>query len=211
MSHYPQNPQPQPPPGGFGAPYGQGGMGPVPTPPGRSTGALIAIIAVVVVGVLVAIVGIFAVLGIYGTRKYIANAKTAEARNYLGMMAKDAVNAYESEELSAESDTPSGVYRRLCPSARSPVPSSLAMVRGVKYQSASSDWKSDPGFSCLHFEVSSPQYYQYNYSSTSDAFTGTAKGDLNGDGMESTFEIKGMVQSGRVVVSPSILETNPEE
>jgi type IV pilus assembly protein PilA len=186
-------------------------MGPVGPPKGRSTGALIAIIAVIVVGVLVLIIGVFAVLGIYGTRKYIANAKTAEARNSLGQMGRDAVIAYEREDLSAGSDTPSGVFHRLCPSARTPVPSSIAMVKGMKYQSASADWTSDPGFSCLHFEMNSPQYYQYNYTSTADGFTSTARGDLNGDGVYSTFEHKGVVQNGRVVVAPSILETNPEE
>jgi type IV pilus assembly protein PilA len=34
--------------------------------------------------IVVAIIGILAVLAIYGVRKYIANAKTAEARNSIG-------------------------------------------------------------------------------------------------------------------------------
>ncbi len=36
--------------------------------------------------IVVAIVGILAVLAVYGVRKYIANAKTAEAKNSLGAM-----------------------------------------------------------------------------------------------------------------------------
>ena len=39
--------------------------------------------------IVVAIIGILAVLAIYGVRKYLANAKTAEARNSLGQMGKD--------------------------------------------------------------------------------------------------------------------------
>ncbi len=38
--------------------------------------------------IVVAIVGVLAALAIYGVRKYIANAKTAEARNALGQMAQ---------------------------------------------------------------------------------------------------------------------------
>ena len=40
--------------------------------------------------IVVAIVGVLAALAIYGVRKYIASAKTAEARNSLGQLAKDA-------------------------------------------------------------------------------------------------------------------------
>ena len=47
--------------------------------------------------IVVAIVGILAVLAIYGVRKYLANAKTAEARNSIGQMAKDAAAAFEKE------------------------------------------------------------------------------------------------------------------
>ena len=41
--------------------------------------------------IVVAIIGILAVLAIYGVRKYLANAKTAEARNSLGQMSKEPV------------------------------------------------------------------------------------------------------------------------
>src|SRR6187399_282545 len=50
--------------------------------------------------IVVAIVGILAVLAVYGVRKYLANAKTAEARNSLGQIGKDAVTAYEKEGMN---------------------------------------------------------------------------------------------------------------
>ena len=44
--------------------------------------------------IVVATVGVLAVLAIYGVRKYIANSKTAEARNCLSVsMGKDASSA----------------------------------------------------------------------------------------------------------------------
>ena len=47
--------------------------------------------------IVVAIIGVLAALAIYGVRKYIANAKTAEARMSLGRIAKDASAAYNRE------------------------------------------------------------------------------------------------------------------
>src|SRR5688500_2815541 len=50
--------------------------------------------------IVVAIVGILAALAIYGVRKYMANAKTAEARNSIGQMGKDAITAYFKEGMT---------------------------------------------------------------------------------------------------------------
>jgi type IV pilus assembly protein PilA len=50
--------------------------------------------------IVVAIIGVLAVLAIYGVRKYIANAKTAEARNALGQIGKDAATKYEKEAVA---------------------------------------------------------------------------------------------------------------
>ncbi|HLZ06969.1 MAG TPA: prepilin-type N-terminal cleavage/methylation domain-containing protein, partial [Chloroflexota bacterium] len=47
--------------------------------------------------IVVAIVGVLAALAIYGVRKYLLNSKTAEVRNAVGQMAKDAKAAFERE------------------------------------------------------------------------------------------------------------------
>lgn len=185
---YPQRPLPPPPPpnrGGSGA-----GMG---------VGLIIVLIAI---PALVAIIGILAVMSIYGTRKYIANAKTAEARNTLGMLGKLAVSAYERDG-------------KVCPSASQPVPASPTAVSAKKYMSTPSDWDADKaanaGFACLKFEMSMPQYFQYDYKATSAGFTATARGDLNGNGVYSEFKVEGRVIGGVLQVAPTISETNPEE
>ena len=67
--------------------------------------------------IVVAIVGVLAVLAVYGVRKYIANAKTAEAKNSLGQMGKDAVTAFEGESMSSAvlvTGTSTGIIRKLC-------------------------------------------------------------------------------------------------
>jgi type IV pilus assembly protein PilA len=173
--------------------------------------------------IVVAIIGILAVLAIYGVRKYLANAKTAEATNSLGRMANAAVSEYENERMSGTVLTPgasASLSRALCKSSSANVPTALTAVSGRKYQSAPSDW-SDPagnvGFACLQFTMDQPQYYMYAYTSpgsgsSGDTFTAFAWGDLNGDGIASTFSLTGSVNSSFVVnVAPNISEVNPEE
>lgn len=191
------------------APVGVGGGWPA-QPPKKGMPVWL-IVLLVLIPVLVGGVGIMAVLGIYGTRKYIANAKTAEAKNVLGQLGKDAVAAYEGEHL----DRNGNVTRRLCPSASARVPADRTVISGRKYQSSAAEWTVDSGrnagFACLKFEMSAPQYFQYEYEATETSFVARAYGDMNGDGVFSTFELKGQIVDGRLVIAPSILETNPFE
>lgn len=154
---------------------------------------------------------ILAVLGIYGVRKYVANAKQAEARNALGQIATDAVAAWEKERPAAGG----AIAHRICASASRAVPSSLAMVSGKKYQSSVADWNvdcaSDRGFCCLQFAMNAPQYYMYSYGATPTTFTGVANGDLDGDGIASTFTIRGELVGGSLRVAPNIEERDPND
>jgi type IV pilus assembly protein PilA len=165
---------------------------------------------------LVVMVGILVILAVYGVRKYIANAKQAEARNSLAEIAKDAAGAYESDALSP--GKPDG----LCASASHSVPASTSMVRGVKYQSSATEWEVDAskphaGFACLKFSLDTPQYYMYSYQAhgakaPGDGFTAKANGDLNGDGVMSTFTLSGRVDAdGHLAIQPNLVETNPVE
>lgn len=152
--------------------------------------------------IVVAIIGVLAALAIYGVRKYLNSAKSAEARTALGRMAKDAQSVFERELLSQNVVPLSGtavIARALCDDAP-PVPLLLTAVSNSKYQSSPADWKS-LGWDCLKFTMSDPQYYQYSYASSGisgqvgDTFTATAHGDLDGDGIPSTFEFFGEIQS----------------
>ncbi len=174
--------------------------------------------------IVVAIVGILAVLATYGVRKYLANAKTAEAENSLGAIAKQAAIMYEKESMPSAVLPQGGtatLSRRLCKSASTSVPSSLSLVQGRKYQSSVAEWDVDAagnsGFACLHFSIDMPQYYMYSYvgdpSGVAGAtFMATANGDLNGDGLASTFSIAGSINSGMVLdVAPNLTVANAEE
>jgi type IV pilus assembly protein PilA len=178
--------------------------------------------------IVVAIVGILAVLAIYGVRKYLANAKTAEARNSVGQIAKNQAAAYEAESMQATvlaAGVSAGLSRALCGSEAASVPAMTA-VQGKKYQSQPSDWNVGAtatgrpiGFACLKFTMDQPQYYSYGFTSSGtqgivgNSFTATANGDLNGDGVTfSTFSVTGAIQAGYVLaIAPNMLEVLPEE
>jgi type IV pilus assembly protein PilA len=176
--------------------------------------------------IVVAIVGILAALAIYGVRKYMANAKTAEARNGIGQMAKDAVTAYFKEGMAPtvlELTKSTAVSNRLCDGTSvNAVPDSKDKIKGQKYQSSPSEWGT---WDCLHFSMNDPQYYMYDYltNKTGDdlgkvgaAFTCQAQGDLDGDGNLSTFSMLGGVQadsSGTLtaVTAPNMSESASDE
>lgn len=176
--------------------------------------------------IVVAIVGILAALAIYGVRKYMANAKTAEARNGLGQLGKDAITAYFKEGMGAsvmDLGTVRGSVNRLCDGAPViAVPSTKTSIAKQKYQSKPSDWDS---WDCLHFSMNDPQYYQYDYktpgatgdqlAAVNTEFTAKAEGDLDGDAAYSTFMIKGAIKADgsavTAVLAPNIEEISSDE
>lgn len=163
------------------------------------------------------VLGVVSALAIYGVRKYIAAAKTSEAKSTVGAISRAAVAAYEKP---VDPGTGAGA---LCDSAI-PVPTSVP--KGRKYQPASTDFLTGTptaGWTCLKFSMTTPIYYQYHYSKGSryqspvsppgpDGFEAAAVGDLDGDGVTSLFARTGQIDSrGEIVVSSSIYIDNESE
>ena len=176
--------------------------------------------------IVVAIIGVLAALAIYGVSKYLGASKSVEAKNSLGAIAKGNISAYNNEGMNAAilaDGAKAGLSNKICDKAAGKVPA--AVPKGEKVQTAATDWRvtadqgdgavRSKGFPCLKFQIDTPQYYQYDYSTTVDATTGTftayANGDVNGNGVESQFNIGGAVRDGRLVLTPAIGEKNPEE
>lgn len=151
--------------------------------------------------------GMAAALAVYGIRRYIANAKAAEARNSLGQIAKDIVTEWQGE-WAPDNKPRANAKKKLV--SYGPVPKTVP--KGVKYQSSAADWKP---WAPLRFEISVPQYYQYEIKAAKDGESAEiiARGDLNGDGKTSLFllSIKVDRTSQALRVSPAIAETDPEE
>lgn len=172
--------------------------------------------------IVVAIIGVLAALAIYGVKKYVTNSKTAEARQMLGRISKDAAAAYHKENLAGTvlaAGTATAISQRLCGSATNMVPAAKTSIAGMKYQSQSSDWatgSATEGWRCLKFGIDGAQYFMYQYTAANETtatgtFSAFAYGDLNGDTNLSTFEMQGALQSGTVAISPTVIETSPDE
>ena len=101
--------------------------------------------------IVVAIIGVLAALAVYGVSKYVAAAKTSEARMSVGRMAMDAAAAYRSERMTDSAVLPtdgaSSVIYQLCGSA-TPIPALTVSIQGSKYQSAATEWDT-AGWTCV--------------------------------------------------------------
>lgn len=169
--------------------------------------------------IVVAIIGILAVLAIYGVSKYMANAKTGEARNALGQLAKGVSAAYEEERGDNTMLKPGSLGGKtnhvICESATNMVPTGAA-PKNQKYQSSSApnvDWQvgsATVGWPCFKFSLTEPQYFQYDYKASTDGFIGTAEGNLSGGTASDTgFAISGgrSATTDQLVIAQQMVET----
>lgn len=189
-----------PPAGGYGSAPPSARFGPAPE--AESGGARRSLRPFITVGLILVSISTMVLLAVVLVRQYIGAAKTAEVRGNLATIAQDAAAAHEAE-------------RRVCPSASLAVPASDSNIRlRQKYQSMPQEWRVDQeknaGFSCLHFEMSTIQHYQYRYEATASSFTAGGRG-MNGRDVYSDFTWSGHVEGGRLVIAPEITEKKIEE
>lgn len=121
--------------------------------------------------IVVAIIGILAALAIYGVRRYLASAKTSEAKNNIGAINRGAQGAYEREsnatELLAEGSLGTEVNHNICAGATA-VPAA-GVPDGKKYQpvtTSGADFNAGDnltGWKCLKFSMTTPHYFRYGY------------------------------------------------
>jgi type IV pilus assembly protein PilA len=154
-------------------------------PPQPKKGMSCGLMALIALGAMVPILGVLAAVGIYGMRRYLAAAKSSEAKNTVGAIARAGSAAYAANGA-------------LCTSA-SPVPA--VVPHGQKYQSGPGDYDTgseSAGWTCLRFSMSAPQYYQNNYNQgggylgagpSGDGYEAAARGDLDADNQTSLFAI----------------------
>lgn len=176
--------------------------------------------------IVVAIIGVLAALAIFGVTKYLAAAKSAEARNGIGAISRGAVSAWEREVAGSAvtflaTGASAGMTHQMCPSVAARVPA-INDVRGAKFQPSPAAFAT-PEWSCLKFTMDRPTYYSYYYASAAaggaaDAaapnvaiananFIATAVGDLDGDNTNSEFALGGQVLT---VAGNTSLTTTPQ-
>lgn len=182
--------------------------------------------------IVVAIIGVLASLAIFGVKKYLASAKSAEAKNTIGAIQRAAVAAYERENMGSElvvGSSSSGASHALCDTA-DPVPSAAASIDNKKYTADTAEGKDynvgtqTSGWKCLKFQMNEAQYYQYAYTKGAKTITNIATpavpatgwaseavGNLDGDTLYSGFLLAGDIIDGQPITSTAIAEENPDE
>ena len=179
--------------------------------------------------IVVAIIGVLAALAIYGVRRYLAVAKTAEAKQNIGGITRAALAYYERESAPAEDladgASSTGDSHDVCNTSTF-VPTKVPA--GKKYQPSTVEGKDfnsgtdDTGWKCLKFSVTQPILFRYHYGRGSatqvapnnpkstggaqKAFEAAAEGDLDGDGVTSKFALTGKANltTRTMIVSPQL-------
>ena len=153
--------------------------------------------------IVVAIIGILAAVAIPAFIKYIRKSKTVEATEALDKIKGGARQYYVTDHWDSNGN--------LLPKA---FPTATIIPSGGpkcdKQLTPTATWDT-AGWAPLHFALTEPHYYAYTFSApsstgTSAVYTALANGDLDCDGTQSTFELRGSIDNeGSVkVVGPII-------
>jgi len=166
--------------------------------------------------IVVAIIGVLSALAIYGVVRYVKHSKTAEATRALGAIE-------DGERVQFQLETPYGstgamtYYHVFCPDV-SPTPATIPMSQKIAVVSTAGSGAGydQQGWRCLKYSLVDPQFYQYTVTSNSASgtaaiFTATANGDLDGNGVASTYQVIGRGGSTGDEVRDSYTVINEDE
>jgi type IV pilus assembly protein PilA len=156
--------------------------------------------------IVVAIIGILAAVAIPAFMKYIKKSKTSEARQFVKKIYDGARAYWMDPNYAAGSIQPIA--------AQFPAPTEAATAdtgccvmgsgSGTEKCAPNSSLWATPTWTALHFSVDDPHYYAYAYTVAVGAdgatdgshnFTALAFGDLDCDGVQSTFSMFGVVDT----------------
>jgi hypothetical protein len=143
--------------------------------------------------------GMLSGLKLYGVRQYMRDAKTAEARLTIANIAVALSKRVTNENLSR--------FARSAPRTPQQTPGAAALL--VPQQA----WQ-HPAWRDIGFSMAEKQYYSYEYEVARDGKSAVVRavGDLDGDGVESRFELTiSISEPGLAYITPAIHEQNPEE
>ncbi|MEI7893621.1 MAG: hypothetical protein WCI05_11050 [Myxococcales bacterium] len=146
--------------------------------------------------------GILAAMVLSGIEQQAMKGQTYEARGTLRHIAQSLVTLSEAEGPSQ------GKFPVSAPS----VPGSTEAIRGKAYTSTAANW-GHASWKAIGFALHAPQRYAYSFATTPDRkhVVVRARGDLNGDGKLSLFELKVDIDATGVARVGELTEANPEE
>lgn len=145
---------------------------------------------------LFATIGILASVAIPAFIKYIRRSKTTEALENIRRLYDMAVVYYDHDHVRADGT----IIPPQFPASVSMTPADVPC--GDRSEAQPSDW-TEPTWQALNFAINRPHYYSYQFNSSGEGvgatFTASAFGDLDCDGVFSTF-----VRSGEVILGNEV-------
>ncbi|CAN5356793.1 hypothetical protein BH09MYX1_BH09MYX1_62330 [soil metagenome] len=161
---------------------------------------------------------ILAALGMYGLARYLKYSKASEGVGSTTAVAQAAANYYNGSDAKQPAGTKpdsAKAMRHFPASSRTSVPTDFNDVKGKRYQSGIGDWSVSPWLD-MGFSLSTPQFYAYSFESQgsgpSALATAEARGDLDGNGVNSTFRVSVSPDAtGTAKVDPNVVRVDPEE
>jgi type IV pilus assembly protein PilA len=162
--------------------------------------------------IIVAILGILATLAIPAFQKYIRRSKVAEAVKGVRQIFDTSVAYYADEH----SDRHGLIVAKQFPRTTGPTPSTTCCdYPAAKCPGQSALFEIDETWSALNFTIADPHHYIFTYESagtdSNAQFTARANGDLNCNGLWSTFERVGLIQHNEFVAGTALYKFLPLE
>lgn len=161
--------------------------------------------------IVVAGVGVLAAVAVPSFMKYMKKSKTAEGVINLKHISHNAREYYITGD-------PEGltVGSKSLPPSVGPTPAlGTCCASGEKCSPQDGDWN-QAGWKALDFAMSDPHYYSYEFvsapaDSAVQSFTAFAYGDLDCDGVYSTYSAYGEVINGELQLASDVIKVDPLE
>lgn len=147
--------------------------------------------------IVVAIIGVLAAVAIPAFIKYIKRSKTAETSDLLRKMTEGAriyyLDSHRPSNLAVSDLTPS-VITRVFPAIVGRTPAANCCTFGQKCPGDTTQWD-HPTWEALGFDLKEGHYFRYSFTSDNASanpnYTAIAEGDLDCDGVLSSFTLYG--------------------
>jgi Tfp pilus assembly protein PilE len=162
--------------------------------------------------IIIIILGLLVALAMPAFQKYIRRTRVSEAIQGVRRIF-DASVAYYADEHADRSGV---IVARQFPASTGPTP--VQTCCGFPDQKCAPNpaaFENDPTWAMLNFIIADPHLYVYTYESAgsdeTSQFTARANGDLNCNGLFSTFERVGVIDSGEYVAGTALYKNLPLE